>query len=155
MDKRIYIRVPEQLLKDFDAACEANYTTKSEVLRRAMLDYVRENQKEASGLTALRKLTIDCPNSTRFDSKTHFFMGHLDPSWPTFEHELLCTDPRIPGGNYLSLEYRHDSGPYTTTYVRIQAMQERHAIEFLCEQGIIEPVEHESGMTCYVPGPNY
>jgi len=46
MEKRIYIRVPEQLLKDFDRACEANYTTKSEVLRRAMLDYVRQNQKE-------------------------------------------------------------------------------------------------------------
>lgn len=44
MDKRIYIRVPEQLLKDFDKACEANYTNKSEVLRRAMLDYVRENE---------------------------------------------------------------------------------------------------------------
>jgi len=45
MEKRIYIRVPEQLLKDFDRACEANYTTKSEVLRRAMLDYIRQNQK--------------------------------------------------------------------------------------------------------------
>ena len=41
----------------------------------------------------LKKLTVDCPNSTRFDSKTHFFMEHLDPSWPTFEYELLCTDP--------------------------------------------------------------
>ena len=46
MEKRIYIRVPEQLLKDFDAACKANYTTKSEVLRRAMLEYVRGNKKE-------------------------------------------------------------------------------------------------------------
>ena len=76
VDKRIYIRVPEQLLKDFDATCEANYTTKSEVLRRAMLDYVRQNQKEATGLTALRKLTIDCPNSTRFDSK-HTFLWDI------------------------------------------------------------------------------
>lgn len=46
MEKRIYIRVPEQLLKDFNRACEANYTNKSEVLRRAMLNYVKENQKE-------------------------------------------------------------------------------------------------------------
>ena len=46
MDKRIYIRVPEQLLKEFDRACKANYTTKSEVLRRAMLEYVRETKKE-------------------------------------------------------------------------------------------------------------
>ena len=46
MEKRIYIRVPEQLLKDFDRACEANYTNKSEVLRRAMLEYVRETKKE-------------------------------------------------------------------------------------------------------------
>ena len=44
MEKRIYIRVPEQLLKDFNRACKANYATKSEVLRRAMLDYVRQNQ---------------------------------------------------------------------------------------------------------------
>jgi hypothetical protein len=36
--------VPEQLLKDFNRACKANYATKSEVLRRAMLDYVRQNQ---------------------------------------------------------------------------------------------------------------
>ena len=45
MEKRIYIRVPDQLLKDFNRACEVNYTSKSEVLRRAMVDYVRENQK--------------------------------------------------------------------------------------------------------------
>lgn len=44
MEKRIYIRVPEQLLKEFDRACKANYTTKSEVLRRAMLEYVRETK---------------------------------------------------------------------------------------------------------------
>ena len=44
MEKRIYIRVPEQLLKEFERACKANYTTKIEVLRRAMLDYVRQNQ---------------------------------------------------------------------------------------------------------------
>ena len=46
MEKRIYIRVPEQLLKDFDRACDAHYTTRSEVLRRAMIEYVRQNQKE-------------------------------------------------------------------------------------------------------------
>ena len=51
MEKRIYIRVPEQLLKDFDRACEANYTTKSEVLRRAMLEYVRENKKGEEEMT--------------------------------------------------------------------------------------------------------
>lgn len=51
MEKRIYIRVPEQLLKDFDRACEANYTNKSEVLRRAMLNYVRENQKGEEEMT--------------------------------------------------------------------------------------------------------
>jgi len=46
MEKRIYIRVPEQLLKDFDRACDAHYTTRSEVLRRAMIEYVRQNQFE-------------------------------------------------------------------------------------------------------------
>jgi len=42
------IRVPKRLMVDFERACQNNYTNKSEVLRRAMLDYVRENQKEAS-----------------------------------------------------------------------------------------------------------
>ncbi len=153
MYESIHVRITKEQYEWLRQHCFESRTSQAEVVREA-LDMFR-NRKEATGLTALRKLTMDCPNSTRFDSKTHFFMGHLDPSWPTFEHELLCTDPRIPGGNYLSLEYRHDSGPYTTTYDRIQAMQERHAIEFLVEQGIIEPVEHESGMTLYVPGPNY
>jgi len=49
MEKRIYIRVPEQLLKDFDRACEANYTNKSEVLRRAMLNYVKRKPKGGKG----------------------------------------------------------------------------------------------------------
>ncbi len=53
MDKRIYIRVPEQLLKEFDRACKANYTTKSEVLRRAMLEYVRETKKEDVKMTRI------------------------------------------------------------------------------------------------------
>ncbi len=47
MSTNINFRVPKQLLAEFGEACEANYTNKSEVLRRAMLDYVRENQKEA------------------------------------------------------------------------------------------------------------
>jgi len=59
MDKRIYIRVPEQLLKDFDAACEANYTTKSEVLRRAMIEYVRQNQKEVRGMKKVEIVVIE------------------------------------------------------------------------------------------------
>ena len=151
--KSIHVRLESEQYEWLRQYCFENRVAQAEAVREA-LDMFR-NRKEATGLTALRKLTMDCPNSTRFDSKTHFFMGHLDPNWPTFEHELLCTDPRIPGGNYLSLEYRHDSGPYTTTYDKIQAMQERHAIEWLVAQGIIEPVEHESGMTCYVPGPNY
>lgn len=44
MSTNLNIRVPKQLMADFDKACEANYTNKSEVLRRAMLDYVRQNQ---------------------------------------------------------------------------------------------------------------
>ena len=59
MEKRIYIRVPEQLLKDFDAACEANYTTKSEVLRRAMIEYVRQNQKEVRGMKKVEIVVIE------------------------------------------------------------------------------------------------
>ena len=46
MSTNLNIRVPKQLLADFDKACQDNYTNKSEVLRRAMLDYVRQNQKE-------------------------------------------------------------------------------------------------------------
>mgnify|MGYP001246839548 CR=1 FL=1 len=45
MEKRVYVKVPEQLLKDFDRACEANHRTRSEILRRAMLKYVRETKK--------------------------------------------------------------------------------------------------------------
>jgi len=59
MEKRIYIRVPEQLLKDFDAACEANYTTKSEVLRRAMVDYVRQNQKGEEEVKKIEVVIIE------------------------------------------------------------------------------------------------
>jgi metal-responsive CopG/Arc/MetJ family transcriptional regulator len=39
-------RVPKQLKANFERACEANYTNQTEVLRRAMLDYMRENQRE-------------------------------------------------------------------------------------------------------------
>ena len=59
MEKRIYIRVPERLLKDFDRACEVHYTSKSEELRRAMLDYVRENQKEVSMMKQIEVVIIE------------------------------------------------------------------------------------------------
>ena len=45
MEKRVYVKVSEQLLKDFDEACEANHRTRSEILRRAMLKYVRETKR--------------------------------------------------------------------------------------------------------------
>ena len=45
MEKRVYVKVSEELLEDFDRACEANYRTRSEVLRRAMLKYVKETKK--------------------------------------------------------------------------------------------------------------
>ena len=48
-EKRVYVKVPEQLLKAFDKACEANYRTRSEVLRRAMLKYVKETKKRGQG----------------------------------------------------------------------------------------------------------
>lgn len=44
MSTNLNIRVPKRLMADFEAACQDNYTNKSEVLRRAMLDYVKENQ---------------------------------------------------------------------------------------------------------------
>ena len=59
MEKRIYIRVPEQLLEEFDRACKANYTTKSEVLRRAMIEYVRQNQKEVRGMKKAEIVVIE------------------------------------------------------------------------------------------------
>ena len=60
MEKRIYIRVPERLLKDFDRACDAHYTTRSEVLRRAMIEYVRQNEKEVRemGMGKVEKVEI-------------------------------------------------------------------------------------------------
>ena len=42
-------------MADFERACQANYTNKSEVLRRAMLDYVRQNQK---GVIKMTKVVI-------------------------------------------------------------------------------------------------
>jgi len=48
-EKRVYVKVPEQLLKDFDRACEANYRTRSEILRRAMLKYVKKTKKRGQG----------------------------------------------------------------------------------------------------------
>ena len=51
MSTNLNIRVPKQLLADFDKACQDNYTNKSEVLRRAMLNYVRENQKGEEEMT--------------------------------------------------------------------------------------------------------
>lgn len=53
MSTNMNFRVPKQLMADFEKACQANYTNKSEVLRRAMLDYVRENQKEAKDMFKL------------------------------------------------------------------------------------------------------
>ena len=49
MEKRVYVKVPKRLLEDFDRACEANHRTRSEVLRRAMLKYVRETKKRGQG----------------------------------------------------------------------------------------------------------
>ena len=42
MTVMVSIRVPEKLLKQFDQACDENYTTKSEVIRQAMLKYIQE-----------------------------------------------------------------------------------------------------------------
>ena len=38
----VSIRVPKELLQKFDQACDENYTTKSEVIRQAMLKYIHE-----------------------------------------------------------------------------------------------------------------
>lgn len=75
MEKRIYIRVPEQLLKDFDAACEANYTTKSEVLRRAMLEYVRRNKKEAAKMKKIEVVIIEA--GIDYTSRLESFMMNV------------------------------------------------------------------------------
>lgn len=57
MSTNLNIRVPKQLLADFDKACQDNYTNKSEVLRRAMLEYVRGNKKEEGKVT--KELTFE------------------------------------------------------------------------------------------------
>ena len=49
MEKRVYVKVPKRLLEDFDRACEANYRTRSEILRRAMLKYVKKTKKRGQG----------------------------------------------------------------------------------------------------------
>jgi metal-responsive CopG/Arc/MetJ family transcriptional regulator len=75
MDKRIYIRVPEQLLEEFDRACKANYTTKSEVLRRAMLEYVRGNKKEAAKMKKIEVVIIEA--GIDYTSRLESFMMNV------------------------------------------------------------------------------
>ena len=55
MERRLEVRVQAELLELFDKACEANYTTRSEVLRQAMLEYVRQNQK---GVNEVKKIEV-------------------------------------------------------------------------------------------------
>lgn len=43
MEKNINIRVQAELLEKFELACEKSYTTKSAVLRQAMIEYVATN----------------------------------------------------------------------------------------------------------------
>ena len=59
MSTNLNIRVPKRLMVDFERACQINYTNKSEVLRRAMLDYVRENQKEVSMMKQIEVVIIE------------------------------------------------------------------------------------------------
>lgn len=59
MSTNLNIRVPKQLMTDFAKACERNYTTKSEVLRRAMLEYVRETKKEDVKMTRINCYACD------------------------------------------------------------------------------------------------
>ena len=51
MEKRLEVRVQAELLEQFDRACEENFTTRSEVLRQAMVSYVRQNQKGEAKMT--------------------------------------------------------------------------------------------------------
>lgn len=59
MEKRVEIRVQAGLLERFEEACKANYTTRSEILRQAMLDYVRQNSKEANDVRRVEKVQWD------------------------------------------------------------------------------------------------
>ena len=67
MNKRLEIRVQAELLEKFEKACEANYTNKSEVLRRAMLDYVRKNQKEEEKMKKIANATMHNQGAFRAD----------------------------------------------------------------------------------------
>jgi Arc/MetJ-type ribon-helix-helix transcriptional regulator len=51
--KMISIRVQGDLLEQFESACKKNYTNKSEVLRQAMVEYVRKNQNEENDVEEL------------------------------------------------------------------------------------------------------
>ena len=59
--KMISIRVQGDLLEQFESACKKNYTNKSEVLRQAMVEYVRKNQNEGNDVEELlsKGLTTD------------------------------------------------------------------------------------------------
>ncbi len=43
-NKPICVRIPEELKKDFVASCDANYEDMSDVLRRAVVAYIKENK---------------------------------------------------------------------------------------------------------------
>ena len=105
MEKRIYIRVPEQLLKEFDRACKANYTTKSEVLRRAMLEYVRETKKEDVKMARINCYVCDG------DFSEGYWL-EIQGEDPTFYCQKCAEEAGIIGGPGV---YEH--GPHTVVEV--------------------------------------
>jgi len=111
MEKRIYIRVPEQLLKDFDAACEANYTTKSEVLRRAMLEYVRGNKKEDI------RMKLERINGTLVPVRYHRYSQH--PAPPDITGYVLADDLLPISDQYI--DYEADEPALKAGYTQVTA----------------------------------
>lgn len=145
MEKRIYIRVPEQLLKDFDAACEANYTTKSEVLRRAMLEYVRGNKKEDI------RMKLERINGTLVPVRYHRYSQH--PAPPDITGYVLADDLLPISDQYI--DYEADEPALKAGYTHVTAENDHEVYIVKAEDIYTKVVPHDGiagGLAVPTPG---
>lgn len=83
MEKRLEVRVQAELLERFDKACEDNFATRSEVLRQAMVSYVRQNQKEEMKMT--NKIDF---GTIEFEGKEYELQTQAEPTSRLLPDEL-------------------------------------------------------------------
>ncbi len=149
MSTNLNIRVPKQLMADFDMACQDNYTNKSEVLRRAMLDYVKQNQK---GEEKMKVIKMNQKGHEKLDAVTYFYLADLKQD--EVATYVVNSEPFLHG-NHLRIDFHSNSGPYTRPMDDVLADNTKEIIERLVEFGVIAEVEMVTGRIGYERGPNY